>query len=91
MSNKLIFIVIVIVTSKPNTCKFQLYIFVNYLFVYFVLYSTVSSAVNSLAAVCIEDMVKPALRLFKNSEPTDATYTWITKGIGWCSHEVKSV
>ena len=67
----------------------QLYMFVNFLFLYFAIYSTVSSAVNSLAAVCIEDMVKPALRLFKNSEPTDATYTWITKGIGWCSHELK--
>ena len=38
--------------------------------------STVSSGLNSLAAVVAEDVVKP----FFN--PSETKYTWITKGLG---------
>ena len=46
------------------------------------LFSTVSSAIQSLAAVVIEDMVKPVYMSVRGRHMTEQTVTWTAKGLG---------
>ena len=42
-------------------------------------FSTVSSGINAMACVTIEDFIKPLTKL------EESKYTWITKGTNWQS------
>ena len=45
-----------------------------------IIFSSVSSALNSLAAVYLEDVVKP-VSILMNMQITDVQATWVSKGL----------
>ncbi len=49
---------------------------------FYCLFSSVSSALNSLAAVFLEDIIKPMASVGWIKEFSDNTGVWISKGIG---------
>ena len=46
------------------------------------LFSSVSSAINSLAAVILEDFIRPAYYKKKQEDVPPKAALWISKGIG---------
>ena len=53
---------------------------INVMCIVKIIFSSVSSALNSLAAVYLEDFVKP-VSLSMNKQITDIQATWISKGL----------